>query len=70
MTSYSAPVLVGWVRCVGFRLHLRKSKEVFDAELYVLVQALKTLESRGTIDRDYRIVSGSKLVLWCIQMDE
>ena len=70
MTSRSAPALAGWARCAGFHLHLRKSKEIFDAELCVLVQALKTLESRGTIDRDYRIVSGSELVLWRIQMDE
>ena len=44
MTYHPAAVKAGWA---GHRFRLGKIEEVFGAECYALVQALKILEERG-----------------------
>lgn len=52
MTYHQGPWVPEWT---GHHPHLGRNKGVFDAELFALVQALKTLESKGETGRDYTI---------------
>ena len=46
------PLKGGWT---GRRFQLGKNKEVFDAEVFVVWQALRALEQRNERDREYTI---------------
>ena len=44
----------GWI---GRRFHLGTNKEIFDAEVYAIYQALRVFEERGQAGRKYTIFS-------------
>ena len=49
---------------------LGKNKEVFDAELCALYQAVKILDERNELDQTYTIVSDSTAAIECTRSDE
>ena len=46
-----------------------KNKEVFDAELFAIGQALDELNARGERDRDYTVFSDSQAAISRVQYD-